>query len=111
MTEVIVEGLFVLAAAISTGLIAIFASRSGAEVAKLKEDKGRLEKQVGRLLRQVESYHLLEDLYAIDVAAQRDGQAAKTVKTEYRNRVVDLHQCERPAMTANEAKKHLQDVT
>lgn len=111
MSDVIIEGLFVLAAAIASGVIAIVATRSGAEVSKLKEDKARLEKQVARLLRQVESYHLLEDLYASDLAAKSDGRASKTIKTEYRNRVVELHQCERPEMTANEANKRLQVVT
>ena len=111
MSDVIIEGLFVLGAAALGGVLAIFGSRSGAEVAKLKETNQRLQKQVERLLRQIEAYHLLEDLYANDLSGQPPSKAVKTIKTEYRNKVVEAHQCSRPEMTANEAKKQLQEIT
>jgi len=70
MSDVIIEGLFVLGAAALGGGLAILGSRSGAEVSTLKEQNSRLQKQVERLLKQVEAYHLLEDLYASDLSKQ-----------------------------------------
>ena len=55
MNDVIIEGLFILGAAAVGGLLAIVASRSGAEVAKVKEKNKRLRNQVERLLKQVEA--------------------------------------------------------
>jgi len=111
MSEVVIEGLFLLGAATLGGLIGIFGSRSGAEVARLKEQNQRRQKQVERLFKQIEAYHLMEDLYAGELSSQPPSKAVKTIKTEYRNRVVEVHQCARPEMTANEAKKLLQDIT
>ena len=111
MSDVIIEGLFLIGAALAGGVLAIFAGRSGAEVAKLKTQNEKREKQVERLLKQVEAYHLLEDLYASDLSNVEPSKAVKTIKTEYRNRVVELHQCNRPEMTSNEAKKQLQGIT
>ncbi|WP_151671186.1 hypothetical protein [Nitrincola schmidtii] len=111
MSDVIVEGLFLLGAAISGGVLAIFAGRSSAEVEKLKNQNERREKLVEKLLKQVEAYHLLEDLYASDLSEAEPSKAVKTIKTEYRNKVVELHQCSRPEMTSNEAKKQLHVIT
>jgi hypothetical protein len=111
MNDVVIEGLFVLGAAALGGLLAIFASRSGAEVSKLKEENKKHQSQLEKLLKQIEAYHLLEDLYANDLAGRDPGKAVRTVKTEYRNKAVEAHQCTRPEMTANEAKKQLQNIT
>ncbi|EGV15857.1 hypothetical protein ThimaDRAFT_4866 [Thiocapsa marina 5811] len=78
---------------------------------KLKEEKEKLRIQLDKLLRQVEAYHLLEDLYAHELSEKDGKKAVKTIKTEYRNKIVEVHQCVRPKMTANEAKKYLQDLT
>lgn len=111
MSDVIIEGLFVLGAAALGGGIALLGSRSGAQVAKLKEASQKLQKRIERLLKQVEAYHLLEDIYANDLSAQLPSKAVRTIKTEYRNKVVDAHQCSRPEMTSGEAKKQLEDIT
>jgi len=110
MSDVVIQGLFILGAAIISGATAIIGYWSGAQVAKLKEDNARLNKQVNRFLRQIEAYHLLEDLYAEELSSAGPVKAPKTVKTDYR-KVVEIHQCERPAMTANDAKKLLQERT
>jgi len=107
MNEVIIQGVFSVTAAAIGGLIAILATRSSAEVSMLKNEKKELEKSSASLLRQIESYHLLEDLYAQDIAECREGCAPRTIKTQYRDAVVKNHQCERPEMTAGEAKKRL----
>ena len=106
----LINGLFLLAASLITGLIAIYASKSGAQVEKLKSQNESLRNNKSQLLRQIESYHLLEDLYANDIAIN-DPKSPKAIKTEYRNKVVDQHQCDRPEMTSNEAKKRLQKIT
>ena len=110
MSEIVVQGIFVLGAAALGGVLGIIASKSGAEVEKLKETNKRLQQQVQKLLKQVEGYHLLEDLYARDLSGGPPSKGVKTIKTEYRNRVVELHQCSRPEMTANEAKRRLEDI-
>lgn len=38
-------------------------------------------------------------------------KAPKTIKTEYRDKVMESQQCERPKMTANEARKELSGIT
>lgn len=111
MNEAIIEGLFVLGAAALGGMLAIFGSRSGAQVTKLKEENQKLRKQLEKFIRQVEAYHQLEDLYANDMSEKDGNKAVRTIKTDYRNKVVETHQCARPEMTANEAKKYLQDIT
>lgn len=110
MSPEIINGIFLLGSVLITGLITICAGRSSAEIQKLKNLNDSNNKNISQLLRQVESYHLLEDLYANELADEFDKQP-KTIKTEYRNKVVELHQCERPEMTANEAKKRLQKIT
>lgn len=109
MSQAVIEGIFILGAAIVSGAIAIIGSRSGAQVSKLRERQARVDKKNARLLRQLEAYHLLEDLYAKTLSEQDGRKAPRTIKTEYRNRVVELHDCARPEMTANEAKKQLED--
>ena len=117
MTDAVIHGIFLVAAALVSGLIAILASRSGAQTNELRAANERLERhnerlamQVRKLLRQIEAYHLLEDIYANDLAGAAGNKAARTVKTDYRDKVVAAHQCERPAMTANEARKSIRDA-
>ena len=110
MNDAVIHGLFLVAAALVSGLIAILASRSGAQTTKLRTDNERLEKLVQRLLRQIEAYHLLEDLYANDIAATAGNKAARTVKTDYRDKVVAAHQCERPEMSANDARRSIREA-
>lgn len=110
MTDPEVNGLFLLLGACVTGVTTIIASRSGAQIGQIKTENAQLKRQISRLLHQVEAYHFLEDEYAADLASDRHGKAAKTIKTEYRNAVVEKHQCERPDMTANEAKKRLKEI-
>lgn len=100
-----------LATGLVSGGIAILATRSGANIEKIKEGKTRLENQLNELLKQVEAYHLLEDLYANQIALSDSGKAARTIKTEFRNRVVEEHQCDRPELISNEAKKRLKKFT
>lgn len=111
MSEEIIKGFFLIGAAAVGGILTIFASRSGAGIAQLKEKNSQLQKQIERLLKQVEAYHLLEDLYAETIASQDPPRAVKTIKEEYREKVVSLHQCTRPNMTANEAKRRLENIT
>lgn len=111
MSDLIVSGLFSVAVATITGIVAIVAARSASGIEKLRADQVHLRRQSEQLLLQVEAYHLLEDLYAKDMADLLQDTAPRTLKTEFRNRVVELHQCARPFMTANEAKKRLQEVT
>ncbi len=111
MNDLIVNGLFSLAAAIITGLVAILAARSAAGIERLRAEQANLRRQAEQLLQQVEAYHLLEDLYAQEIAGSRQYTSARKVKTEFRDRVVERHQCVRPNMTSNEARRRLQDAT
>jgi hypothetical protein len=72
----------------------------------LKAQIEELERSLDDALRQVEGYHLLEDLYALDRAGESN-RAEKSTMTEYRNRVLDIHQCSRPEMTAGDARRPL----
>lgn len=110
MESHLMDGLFLLAASLITGLIAIYAGRSGAQVEKLKSQNESLKNNVSQLLKQIESYHLLEDLYANNIS-QDSSNSPKTIKTEYRNKVVEQYKCDRPEMTSNEAKRRLQKIT
>ncbi|MCR9105428.1 MAG: hypothetical protein NXI15_09070 [Gammaproteobacteria bacterium] len=110
MSPEITNGLFLLASVLITGFLTIFAGRSSAQIQNLKNENESNKRNISQLLKQVESYHLLEDVYANELASASSKQP-KTIKTEYRNKVVELHQCERPEMTANEAKKRLQKIT
>jgi len=110
MDSNLIDGLFLLAASLISGLIAIYAGRSGAQVERLKSQNESLKNNVSQLLRQIESYHLLEDLYANDIS-QDSSKSPRTIKTEYRNKVVELHGCDRPEMTSTEAKRRLQKIT
>lgn len=107
MNDIVLEGLFLIGAAVVGGLLAIIGSMIGAGVQRIRGRNQQLKAQVERLLRQVEAYHLLEDLYAQELSNKDPAKSAKTIKTDYRNTVVRVHQCSRPAMTANEAKKQL----
>ena len=108
MNDVIINGLFLLGAAAVGGVLAIVASRSTAEISRLKQKNERLHAQIERLLKQIEAYHLLEDAYAEAFSTLHPPKAIKTVKEEFRDKVVVRHQCVRPKMTANEARQRLE---
>ena len=119
MSDVIVQGIFLLAATGLGGALGFLSSRSGAEISKLREQNTRRSTQIRKFLQQIEAYHLLEDLYASDLAGlpgslpaadTKSAKSVKTIKTEYRNRVVEIYGCSRPEMTAAEAKKRLEDL-
>lgn len=99
-----------LGAAVVGGVLSNYGSKLGEKYGELKEKNSMLQRQIEKLLKQIEAYHLLEDLYAKDLSRLDSQKAIKTIKTEYRNLVVDMHQCSRPEMTANEARKHLEGM-
>ncbi len=110
MTEPIVNGIFVLGATVIGSLITLFATRYQSNISDLKEQNAKTQNRLVKTLLQIESYHLLEDLYANKIATEKE-TSVKTVKIEFRDRVVLNHQCERPQMTANEAKKQINRIS
>ena len=110
MPESIVNGIFILASAVITGAITLISTRSGSQTTKLQGDNVRLKKRLEKALRQIEAYHLLEDIYASSLVHYDQKKSAKTIKIEHRNMVVEQHQCERPLMTAKEAAKEIRNM-
>lgn len=109
MTDPIVNGLFGLAGAVIGGLVTILAAKMQAKTSELKEENEHTKKRLRKALQQIEAYHFLEDIYANKVA-DVDKKAARTIKTEYRNKVVEEHSCVRPDLTAKEALKQINDM-
>jgi len=105
LSEALIGGVFAVVSSIAGGGIALIGTRYGGQIEKLRAENDKLRASRDKLLRQIEAYHLLEDLYARAVAGNTGDQAPRTIKTEYRDRVVEAHQCDRPHMTAKEAIK------
>jgi len=110
VTEPIVNGIFLLGATVIGSVLTLIATRYQSNISDLKEQNAKIQNTLVKTLLQIESYHLLEDLYAHTIATETES-SVKTVKIEYRDRVVQNHQCERPLMTANEAKKQINRIS
>ncbi len=110
MTEPLLNGIFLLGATIIGSMITLIATRHQSRISELKDQNEKIQNRLVKTLLQIESYHLLEDLYANKIAQESDS-FVKTVKIEFRDRVVQNHQCERPLMTANEAKKQINRIS
>ncbi len=110
MTESMVDGFFLLGATALGSMITIFAGRSQAKISDLKDENTKVRNRLKKALQQIEAYHQLEDAYA-NKLAHMEGKAVKTIKSDYRDKVVKEHQCERPYLTANEAQKQINHIS
>ena len=110
MTESIVNGIFLLGATVIGSVITLIVTQYQSNVSDLKDQHKKTQNRLVKTLLQIESYHLLEDLYASKIATETES-SVKTVKIEFRDQVVQNHQCERPLMTANEAKKQINRIS
>ena len=110
MTESVINGLFLLGATALGSMLTILAGRSQAKIADLKDENTKVRNRLKKALQQIEAYHQLEDAYANKLAHMED-KAVRTIKTDYRDKVVEEHQCERPYMTANEAQKQVNHIS
>ncbi len=105
-----IDGLFLLGATALGSILTIFAGRSQAKISDLKDKNTIVRNRLKKALQQIEAYHLLEDTYA-NKLAHMEGKAVRTIKSDYRDKVVEEHQCERPYMTANEAQKQVNHIS
>ncbi len=110
MTEPLLNGIFLLAASVIGSMVTLFATRHQSRVSDLKDQNEKIQSRLVKILYQVESYHHLEELYANSIASEKNS-SVKSVKIDFRDRVVEMHNCERPKMTANEAKNQISRIS
>ncbi len=110
MNDAMINGVFLLVATGIGGALTMLATRIGAKAEELKNDNKKLRETVRKLLRQIEAYHKLEDLYAMEISSRDSGKAVRTIKVEFRDRLVEATDLDRPRMTANQARKHLDRI-
>ena len=110
MTEPVINGLFLLSATIVGSFITILSTRTQAKISELKDENSKVKNRLKKALQQIEAYHQLEDTYAQELSLS-ESKAVKTIKTEFRDKTVEQHQCERPDMTAKEAQKQINHIT
>ena len=109
MTEPIINGLFLLSATLIGSFITILSTRTQSKISDLKDENTKVKNKLKKALQQIESYHQLEDTYAQELSLLKN-KAVKTIKTEFRDKTVEQHQCERPEMTAKEAQKQINHI-
>lgn len=85
------------------GAITLITTKREGKLAALKDTNLQISHDLLRASEQVAAYHALEAEYAGDIAEQR-GVGAKTIKTEYRNRV-EARGYVRPTWTEDKARE------
>jgi len=110
MVEAIINGTFLLFATLIGSGITILATRNEAKISDLKSQNESARQELVRSLKQIEAYHNLEEMYCCKIA-ELEQKTPKTVKIEFRDAVVETHQCERPFITANSAVKQIREIT
>ena len=108
--DIVITAVATVASAAVAGGFAWLSSRGGKELSNTAEKLRALESRHARVLQQVESYHVLEGLYAAELEMLSSGKdKALRVKSEFRNRV-ETANFVRPTMTAHEARAAINEL-
>ena len=92
-------GSFALAGALIGGLVTYMAARVG-------HRWDRAQRQIIRLCDQVSSFYQLEQLYKVELAKlDPQGRSSETIMKDFRSRVEQSGEYERPSMTSLAANK------
>lgn len=78
------------------------------DASKLKDESAKLKRELIQAYRQIAAYHQLEHELATHISSLGES-AAKTIKTQFRNKVVELLD-DRPEMSAKTAATRIKEL-
>lgn len=104
----IISAVSAIIAASAAGYWGYRAVKATSDEAKLRDDVANLKKELIISYRQIAAYHQLEHEFSTHLS-QDNSVAPKTVKTDFRNRVMDLLG-ERPEITRKRAETRIREL-